>query len=84
MIVCLYVDDLIYTESDPVFHEKFKLAMMTEFDMSDLGLMHYFLGIEVKQSSSEFFFHKRNMSEKHYRGLECRVAILSRHKQSWD
>ena len=29
--------------------------MTTEFDMSDLGLMHYFLGIEVKQSSIEIF-----------------------------
>uniref|UniRef100_A0A3Q7J6A7 Uncharacterized protein n=1 Tax=Solanum lycopersicum TaxID=4081 RepID=A0A3Q7J6A7_SOLLC len=60
-------DDLIYAGSDPIFLEKFKVSMMTKFDMSDLGLMHYFLGIEVKQSSSEFFFHKRNMSEKHYR-----------------
>ena len=29
--------------------------MTTEFDMSDLGLMHYSLGIEVKQSSIEIF-----------------------------
>jgi len=59
VIVCLYVDDLIYTGSDPVFLEKFKLSMMTKFDMYDLGLMHYFLGIEVKQSTSEIFISQK-------------------------
>ncbi|KAL6288505.1 hypothetical protein ACE6H2_006015 [Prunus campanulata] len=29
--------------------------MMKEFDMSDLGLMHYFLGIEVVQSATSIF-----------------------------
>ena len=33
--------------------------MMTEFDMSDLGLMHYLLGIEVKQSSIEIFISQK-------------------------
>ncbi|CAL2257556.1 unnamed protein product [Prunus armeniaca] len=33
--------------------------MMHEFDMSDLGLMHYFLGIEVVQSSAEIFISQR-------------------------
>ncbi|XP_049352678.1 secreted RxLR effector protein 161-like [Solanum verrucosum] len=32
---------------------------MTEFDISGLGLMHYFLGIEVKQSSSEIFISQK-------------------------
>ena len=31
--------------------EKLKQSMMLEFDMSDLGMMHYFLGIEVVQSA---------------------------------
>jgi hypothetical protein len=29
--------------------EEFGVAMMTEFEMTHLGLMHYFLGIEVRQ-----------------------------------
>lgn len=29
--------------------------IMKEFDMKDLGLMHYFLGIEVVQSSAAIF-----------------------------
>ncbi|CAL8103869.1 unnamed protein product [Prunus armeniaca] len=33
--------------------------MMHEFDMSDLGLMHYFLGIEVVQSSAGIFISQK-------------------------
>nr|XP_016479378.1 PREDICTED: uncharacterized mitochondrial protein AtMg00810-like [Nicotiana tabacum] len=59
VIVCLYVDDLIYAGNDSALLEKFKQSMMTEFDMSDLGLMHYFLGSEVKQSASGFFISQK-------------------------
>ncbi|KAL0433268.1 UNVERIFIED_CONTAM: Retrovirus-related Pol polyprotein from transposon TNT 1-94 [Sesamum latifolium] len=59
LIVCLYVDDLIYTGNDVAIFEKFKQSMMLEFDMSDLGKMHYFLGIEVVQSPSGIFISQR-------------------------
>lgn len=45
LLVCLYIDDLIYTGSDNAMFEKFKKSMMVAFDMFDLGMMHYFLGI---------------------------------------
>ena len=44
LIVCLYVDDLIFTGNDSAMIEKFKRSMMVEFEMSDLGKMHYFFG----------------------------------------
>ena len=84
MIVCLYVDDLIYTQSDPVFLENFKVSIMTEFDMYDLGLMHYILGIDVKQSSSEIFISQKKYAQETLQMLECRVTILSQHQKSWD
>ena len=31
--------------------DEFKAAMKGEFEMTDLGLMKYFLGIEVEQSN---------------------------------
>ena len=52
LIVCLYVDDLIYTGSNTAMFESFKKSMVAEFEMSDLGMMHYFLSIEVLQSST--------------------------------
>jgi len=43
LIVCLYVDDLIFTRDLSV--DDFKDAMKTKFEMIDLGMMKYFLGI---------------------------------------
>ena len=53
LIVCLHVDDMIFI-GDLELHE-FKVAMMKELEMTDLGLMKYFLGIEVEQSEKGIF-----------------------------
>ncbi|RVW73915.1 Retrovirus-related Pol polyprotein from transposon RE1 [Vitis vinifera] len=39
--------------------ESFKKSMMAEFEMSDLGMMHHFLGIEVMQSSTGIFISQK-------------------------
>lgn len=49
LIVCLYVDDLVFTGNSDKMIEAFKTSMKMEFEMTDMGLLHYFLGIEVKQ-----------------------------------
>jgi hypothetical protein len=53
LIVCLYVDDMIYTGN--LLLNEFKAAMQSEFEMTDLGLMKYFLGIEFDQFEKVFF-----------------------------
>jgi hypothetical protein len=46
VILLIYVDDLfLIGEENLIIYRKKKLA--TEFEMKDLGLMHYFLGLEV-------------------------------------
>jgi len=59
LIVCVYVDDLFFTGSDAAMFEKFKKSMMIEFDMTDLGMLHYFLGIEVMQSAAGTFISQK-------------------------
>lgn len=49
LIVSLYVDDLLITRTDDDAVSKFKLQMQNEFDMTDLGPMSYFLGLEIIQ-----------------------------------
>ena len=49
LIVGVYVDDLIVTGSSAEGINGFKEQMMKEFEMSDLGLLSYYLGIEVDQ-----------------------------------
>jgi hypothetical protein len=51
LVVGVYVDDLIITSSDRDNIRSFKEEMVVAFKMSDLGLLNYYLGIEVKQST---------------------------------
>ena len=55
MLNIVLLHDLIFTGNDSVMFEKFKESMMVEVDMSNLGLMHYFFGIEVVQSDAKIF-----------------------------
>ncbi|XP_007014182.2 PREDICTED: uncharacterized mitochondrial protein AtMg00810 [Theobroma cacao] len=49
LILSLYVDDLLITGGNSTQINRLKLLLEKEFSMSDLELMSYFLGIEVKQ-----------------------------------
>jgi hypothetical protein len=56
LVVGVYVDDLIITGSDRDNIRSFNEEMAAAFKMSDLVLLHYYLGIEVKQSASGISF----------------------------
>uniref|UniRef100_A0A0A9FJ50 Reverse transcriptase Ty1/copia-type domain-containing protein n=1 Tax=Arundo donax TaxID=35708 RepID=A0A0A9FJ50_ARUDO len=49
VIVGVYVDDLIVTGAKTSEIVAFKKQMTAEFEMSDLGLLSFYLGIEVSQ-----------------------------------
>lgn len=51
LIVSIYVDDLIYAGNDKGMMIEFKQSMMQAFDMTGLGKMRFFLGIEVLKKS---------------------------------
>nr|XP_020163059.2 uncharacterized mitochondrial protein AtMg00810-like [Aegilops tauschii subsp. strangulata] len=53
LIVGVYVDDLIITGTCEEEIAAFKEQMHHLFDMSDLGLLSYYLGLEVKQEARE-------------------------------
>ncbi|XP_023762224.1 uncharacterized mitochondrial protein AtMg00810-like [Lactuca sativa] len=49
LIIGVYVDDLLVTGSNHEDIQRFKKDMSDQFEMSDLGLLTYYLGIEVNQ-----------------------------------
>lgn len=49
LIVAVYVDDLLVKGSDVSIIESFMRQINSEFEMSDLGRLSYYPGIEVKQ-----------------------------------
>jgi len=63
LIVSLYVDDLLVTGDDTRLVEQFKQEMMQAFEMTDLGLMTYFLGIEIKQSDNKVFICQKKYAK---------------------
>ena len=57
VILLLYVDDLfLIGKEKQIMESNTKIA--EEFEMKDLGLMHYFLGLEIWQSSKEIFLNQ--------------------------
>lgn len=57
LIVCLYLDDLIFTSNDIKMFTEFKKSVMEKFEMTDMGLMHYFLGFEVIKTTNGNFIY---------------------------
>jgi hypothetical protein len=53
-ILLLYVDDLFITGAERLI-SSCKESLASEFEMTDIGLMHYFLGLEVWQEPGHIF-----------------------------
>ncbi|XP_039136403.1 uncharacterized mitochondrial protein AtMg00810-like [Dioscorea cayenensis subsp. rotundata] len=49
LLLCLYVDDILYMGSSTQMMEEFRDNMMVKFEMTDLGPLRYFLGLEIQQ-----------------------------------
>ncbi|KAJ9536517.1 hypothetical protein OSB04_un000311 [Centaurea solstitialis] len=58
LLVQIYVDDIIYGSTNPKLCEKFELLMKTEYKMSMMGELTYFLGLYIKQSEKGIFINQ--------------------------
>jgi len=58
IIVSIYVDDIVYTSSSERLLSEFKREMMQRYEMSDLGLLHHFLGMGILQTDQGVFIHQ--------------------------
>ena len=63
VILLLYVDDLFRTRNEKHIVEC-KKKLVEEFEKKDLGLMHYFLGLEVWQNSEGIFLNQEKYAVK--------------------
>ena len=60
LILLLYVDDLFITGGEHLI-DACKKDLALEFEMTDLGLIHYYLGMEVCQEDGHVFTGQGNM-----------------------
>lgn len=77
----LNADDLIYIGR--VVFEKFKESMILEFDISDLGLLYYFINLEVIQFDVGTFICQKKYVEEILKEFQMKnynsIATLKRH-----
>ncbi|WP_275348495.1 reverse transcriptase domain-containing protein, partial [Xenorhabdus bovienii] len=58
LFVQIYVDDIIFGCSSHAFVSQFSETMSREFEMSMMGELTYFLGLQVKQTKEGIFVHQ--------------------------
>ncbi|KAJ9561595.1 hypothetical protein OSB04_006755 [Centaurea solstitialis] len=58
LLVQIYVDDIIFGSTNPELWTKFSKIMETEFEMSMMGELNFFLGIQVKQNPNGIFINQ--------------------------
>ena len=75
LVVSPYVDDLLVTRSSKKLIDKFKEEMKDAFEMTDLGRMTFFLGMQVQQKQNEIFVCQEKYAKevlKKFNMEECR------------
>ncbi|GJV34584.1 putative ribonuclease H-like domain-containing protein [Tanacetum coccineum] len=55
LLVQVYVDDIIFGSTNKAWCEEFEVLMQGEFEMSAMGEMSFFLGLQVKQLPDGIF-----------------------------
>jgi hypothetical protein len=58
LIVQVYVDDIVFGGSSNSFVARFAKDMSREFEMSMMGELQFFLGLQIKQSKEITFVHQ--------------------------
>ena len=53
LIVQIYVDDIIFGATHNDLCDNFLKLMRSEFEMSKMGKLNFFLGLQIKQASNE-------------------------------
>ncbi|KAK1432653.1 hypothetical protein QVD17_09551 [Tagetes erecta] len=64
LILCVYVDDLLLTGNNQAEIDVFKEEMTNKFEMTDMGLLCYYLGIEVIQNEEGILIKQSAYAEK--------------------
>ena len=60
LIVQIYVDDIIFGATNVSLCEEFAKYMHSEFEMSMMGELNFFLGLQIKQLKKGTFINQAN------------------------
>nr|GEY06204.1 retrovirus-related Pol polyprotein from transposon TNT 1-94 [Tanacetum cinerariifolium] len=76
-LVQIYVDDIIFGSTNPKYTKRFEKLMHNRFEMSLMGEMKFFLGLQIHQSSSGIFINqaKYTLEILHKHGMDKGQSI---------
>ncbi|GJU69008.1 retrovirus-related pol polyprotein from transposon TNT 1-94 [Tanacetum coccineum] len=58
ILVQIYADDIIFGSTNPKFSKRFEKLMHSRFEMSLIGEMKFFLGLQIHQSPRSIFINQ--------------------------
>ncbi|GKC14525.1 retrovirus-related pol polyprotein from transposon TNT 1-94 [Tanacetum coccineum] len=64
LLVQIYIDDIIFGSTDPKLSKKFEKLMHNKFEMSMMGELKFFLGIQIYQSLRRIFINQAKYTQK--------------------
>ena len=77
VVAQVYVDDIIFGSTKDDLAHSFSSMMQTEFEISMIGELNYFLGLQIRQSDSSIFIsqskYAKNLVKKF--GLESASSV---------
>lgn len=77
LLICIYIDDIVYMGSSTALIEELKNHMKEAFEMSNLGQLNYFLRLEVMQSFDGVFVCEQRYLEDilaQFNVMNCRAV----------
>ncbi|GJS67879.1 retrovirus-related pol polyprotein from transposon TNT 1-94 [Tanacetum coccineum] len=63
LLVQIYVDDIIFGSTNPKLSKRFEKLMHSKFDMSMIGELKFFLGIQIHQSPRGIFINQAKYAQ---------------------
>ncbi|KAI3676109.1 hypothetical protein L1987_85708 [Smallanthus sonchifolius] len=75
IMVQIYVDDIIFGSTNPRLCKEFEEVIQSKFEMSSMGEMKFFLGLQVDQSESGILIHQ----EKYVKEILTKFKMADSH-----
>jgi len=82
LVVQIYVDDIIFGPTNASLCKEFSKLMRDEFEMSMMGELKFFLGIQVNQCKDGVYVHKTKYTKellKKFKLEDCKVINTPMH-----
>jgi Reverse transcriptase (RNA-dependent DNA polymerase) len=78
--VQVYIDDIIFDSINSALAEEFSSLMGSEFEMSMMSELIFFLGLQIKQMKDDIFISQTKYTKELVSSLTLMIARQARHK----